>query len=136
MSTATTTAARRPTSVTILGVLILVAAALQVVGGVWLAVAAAKDRPFQNTLIEDWSDSRLWGGSIGLFVTAAIYAVLAFGVLRGNRVARIVVTVVAVLNMVGGVFTWPIGLPAVLLNVVVLVMLWHRTADDYFRASS
>jgi hypothetical protein len=132
MSTTTT---RRPTSVTLLGVLILVAAALQVVGGIWLAVAAGQDRPFQGTIIEDWSDGRLWGGSIGLFVTAVIYVVLAFGVLRGNRVARIVVTVVAVLNIIGGIFTWPIGLAAVLVNVLVLVMLWHRTADDYFLAS-
>src|SRR3954469_1986635 len=133
MSTTATTV-RRPTSVTIIGVLILLAAVLQIVGGVWLAVAAGKDRPFQNTAIEDWSDGRLWGGSVALFVTAAIYLVLAFGILRGIRLARIVVTVVAVLNIIGGVFTWPIGLGAVLVNVLLLVMLWHRTADDYFLA--
>ena len=132
MSTTTT---RRPTSVTIIGVLILVAAILQIGGAIWLAVAAGKDRPFQNTSIEDWSDGRLWGGSIGLFVTAAIYLVLAFGIFRGSRLARLVVTVVAVLNIVAGVFTWPIGLAAVLVNVAILVMIWHRTADDYFLTS-
>lgn len=130
----TTTTLRRPTSVTIIGVLMLVSAVLQVVVGVWMLVAASRGESYADTAIEDWSDGRLRGSAVGTFVLAALYAVLALGVLRGIRLARIIITVVAVIAIIAGVFTWPVGIGPVLLNVLILVMLWHRTADDFFKA--
>ncbi len=128
-----TTVARRPTSVTIIGVLMVIAAVLEAGAGIWMLVAAGNERPYENTAIEDLTDGQLRGGAVGLLVVAVIYLVLALGVLRGIRAARVVVTVLAVLAIIGGVFSWPVGLGVVLVNVVILVMLWHRTADDYFR---
>ncbi|MGN6125701.1 MAG: DUF7144 family membrane protein [Humibacter sp.] len=129
--------ARRPASVTLIAVLAWIEGAFDIIAGVLLLV-------FQNQP----SVKAAWYGPTAL-VTSAIVAILfglivvliAGGLLRGSRGARIIVTVVQLLAIVADAFTafaspsqfaW--AAISALISLIIIILLWTGRANDFFRS--
>lgn len=126
---------RRPGGVTLVAVLVWISGAFDIVGGV-LLLFMQNDAGLQDS----------FSGKTGLVTTAVvdivlgiIVVVVANGLLRGRNGARLIITVVEVFSITAGIFT-SIAAPTllstellgVLLSVVVLALLWSRSASAYF----
>ncbi|HWD63019.1 MAG TPA: hypothetical protein VG369_11020 [Humibacter sp.] len=129
--------ARRPAGVTLIAVLAWIEGAFNIVAGVLLLVS-------QN----DPQVLDAWYGRTAL-ITSAILSIL-FGVivvliagalLRGSRGARIVVTIVQLLAIVGNAFTafaspsqfaW--AAISALVSLIIIILLWTGRANDFFHA--
>lgn len=132
-----TAAARRPAGVTIIAILAWIEGALNIVTGILLLV-------FKN----EPSVRVGWAGETSL-ITSAIIGILfgvvvvlvAGGLLRGSRGARIVVTVVQLLAIVGDAFN-ALAYPAqfawaaigALISLIIIILLWTGRANDFFRS--
>ncbi|WP_438853979.1 DUF7144 family membrane protein [Agromyces sp. M3QZ16-3] len=125
---------RRPAAVTVVGALVWVNAALDLVAGFFLLTLA--------TIGGDDAASRTtWAimGSVSL-VLGAIAAVVAFGLMRGNSVARIAITVIEVFSIIASVSA-AIANPASAVNeivsaliaVAILLLLWSGESTRFFR---
>lgn len=125
---------RRPAAVTVVGALVWVNAALDLVAGFFLLILA--------TIGGDDAGTRTtWAimGSVSL-VLGAIAAVVAFGLMRGNSVARIAITVIEVFSIIASVSA-AIANPASAVNeivsaliaVAILLLLWSGEATRFFR---
>lgn len=126
---------QRPGGVTLVAVLVWISGALDIIGGV-LLLFMQNDVELQNS----------FGGTAGLITAAVggmllglIVIVVARGLLRGRNGARLVITVVEVFSIVAGIFL-AIAAPTLLsselvgvvLSVIVLGLLWSRSASAYF----
>lgn len=130
-------AARRPAGVTLIAVLAWLEGALSIIGGIVLLV-------FQNepSVKDAWfSQSALITSAIVSIVFGLIVVLIAGGLLRGSGGARIVVTVVQVLAIVGDAFT-AYALPgefawaaiSALISLIIIILLWTGRASDFFRS--
>ncbi|MRX44429.1 DUF7144 family membrane protein [Agromyces kandeliae] len=125
---------RRPVAVTVVGALVWVNAALDLVAGFFLLVLATIGG-------DDAATRTTWAimGSVSL-VLGAIAAVVAFGLMRGNSVARIAITVIEVFSIIASVSA-AIANPASAVNeivsaliaVAILLLLWSGEATRFFR---
>ena len=129
-------AGTRPGGVTFIAVLVWIQGALDILAGILLLVG-------QN--VEGAADS--FGGRGGLVTTAILYILIgvviilvARGLLRGSRGARLVVTVVEVITLAGAVFLLiaspPQALSAIVTGAVallVILLLWTGRAATFFR---
>ncbi|PPL19893.1 hypothetical protein [Microterricola pindariensis] len=126
---------RRPGGVTLVAVLAWISGALDIAGGVFLLF-------MQN----DPAVVSSFGGTSGLITSAVVGILLgvivvavANGLLRGRNSSRLIITVVEVLSITTGIFL-AIAAPTllsselvgVLFSVIVLVLLWSRSANAYF----
>ncbi|NNC10357.1 hypothetical protein HII28_00460 [Planctomonas sp. JC2975] len=131
-------AARRPAGVTLIAVLAWIEGALNILAGVFLLV-------FKN----EPSVRVAWAGE-GSLITSAILSILfgvvvvlvAGGLLRGSRGARIVVTIVQLFAIVGDVFTaWAYpgqfawSAVSALISLIIIILLWTGRANDFFRSN-
>lgn len=127
---------RRPGGVTLVAVLTWISGALDILGGTLLLF-------MQN-------DAQLllsFGGSAPLITSAIISIVIgvvvvavANGLLHGNSGSRLVITIVEVLSIATGIFTAIVApalfwseLLSILVAVLVLLLLWSRSANAFFR---
>ncbi|BDZ55388.1 DUF7144 family membrane protein [Agromyces marinus] len=125
----------RPVTVTIIGLLAFIAGALDMVSGVVL---------FFLLPVQEVVDG--FGGT-GPMITAAtvsiviglVTAVLAGGLLRGSQGARLIVTVLQVLSVIGSLFLAVayLGIPVgewigIAVSAVVLILLWTPKASAFF----
>jgi hypothetical protein len=117
----------RPGGVTVVSILAWISGVLQVIGGVLILIAGAE---LAALALVAWVTIIL--GLITIFV--------GIGLWRGNSVARIIATVVFVLNLVNAVvaiFSNPdsVWQPIVsgLLALIGLILLWTKAASDFFR---
>ncbi|MFC9918181.1 DUF7144 family membrane protein [Agromyces binzhouensis] len=125
---------RRPAAVTVVGALVWVNAALDLVAGFFLLILATIGG-------DDAATRTTWAimGSVSL-VLGAIAAVVAFGLMRGNSVARIAITVIEVFSIIASVSA-AIANPASAVNeivsaliaVAILLLLWSGEATRFFR---
>lgn len=124
---------RRPRGVTIIGVVAYVGGVVDVVGGSMLLVLATGAALLANPLP---------GGlvtAITVIVTGVVVVGIADGLMRGSRVARVVITVargVSVMLQIvalttGGVAVF-VGIASLLISAVVLGWLWSPSANAYF----
>ncbi len=126
---------RRPGGVTLVAVLVWISGVLDIIGGV-LLLFMQNDAELQSSL---GGSGGLLSAAVGGILLGAIVVVVANGLLRGRNSARLVITVVEVLSIVVGIFL-AIAAPTllsselvgVLLSVVVLALLWSRSASKYF----
>ncbi|MHA7987648.1 DUF7144 family membrane protein [Rathayibacter sp. CAU 1779] len=131
-------ATRRPAGVTLIAVLAWIEGALNIIAGVFLLVV--KNEP---------SVRAAWAGE-GSVITSAILSILfgvvvvlvAGGLLRGSRGARIVVTIVQLLAIVGDAFTaWAYpgqfawSAISALISLIIIILLWTGRANDFFRSN-
>jgi hypothetical protein len=122
----------RPGSVTFVAVLTYINGILNVIGGVILLIA--RDQVAGSA-----------GGGVAGITTAAIISILlgiiviivARGLLRGSPGARVVVTVVMIVDVVNGVillFSGQLasGIVQILWSLLIIVLLFTRRANGFF----
>ena len=118
----------RPAGVTVVAVLAWISGAVNIIAGALLIFAAIM------------APDALWYGLVQL-VLGIVTIVLSIGLLRGRPNARIVVTVVFVLNLISALFViffqqaqvWS-GVVSGVAVVIGLVLLWTRRANEFFRS--
>ena len=133
----TGTPATRPTSVTIVIVLIWIGAILDIVGGIMLFFFADETKQYVNVGTAE-SEVRTYGLvmiAIGLFM-----AFLAWRLGSGGSLMRFLVTLVMIIRIIGGV--WLIirvgpghateAVITVTVAAVTLYLLWNKKADQFF----
>lgn len=120
-------AGTRPGGVTLVAVLACIAGAVNIIAGILMLIAALM------------APDALWYGLIHLLLGVITIAV-AIGLLRGNSTARVLLTIVFVLDLVWAVFViffqqaliWS-GVVSGVLVLIGLVLLWTRPANEFFR---
>jgi hypothetical protein len=124
----------RPTSVTVAVVLVYISAALAIIGGIALILAR------NNEEVEGASGgpTAVLVSGIFLLVVGIITALVARGLARGNNGTRIFVTVLQVLQLIGGIYA--LTQPAqragsgggIIGALIVLALLWNPAANRFF----
>ena len=117
----------RPGGVTLVAVIAWISGAVNIIAGVLLLIAAIM------------APTALWFGLVQLAL-GIITIVVSLGLLRGRNPARIVVTIVFVLDLISAVvvvlfqqaLVWS-GVVSGVLVVIGLVLLWTRRANEFFR---
>jgi hypothetical protein len=130
-------AARRPAGVTLIAVLAWIEGALGIVAGIVLLVF--RNEP--SVQVEGASESALITSAILTILFGVVVVLVAGGLLRGSSGARIVVTVVQLLAIVGDAFTaWAYpgqfawSAVSALISLLIIVLLWTGRANDFFRS--
>jgi len=125
---------KRPTSVVVAAVLVFVAGAIDIISGAILLV-----QPNAPEI------EATFGGPEGVRGVAigAILVVLAYGVFRGNWIARMIVTVFEALSLISSLFLAVAYLGTavgewigVVISALILILLWSRVAAPYFRRTA
>lgn len=131
--------ATRPTGVTIVAILAWIAGALDVISGTILIFQAG---------VESVADGfggtgPLYAAAIGSIVLGFVVIGLAAGLLGGNPVARLIITVVQVLSIIGSLFLAFAYLGGavgewlgILVSLVVVLLLWTHRASVFFGSRS
>jgi len=120
----------RPGGVTLVAVIAWINGVLAVIGGILILVAGAEEG-FPAAVAAAW---------VGI-VIGVITILVGVGLLRGSNAARIIATIVFILNLVSAVFTafsapgqlWSAIITG-LLAVVGLILLYSARANEFFRA--
>ncbi|MFN8087069.1 MAG: hypothetical protein U0Q04_08985 [Microbacterium sp.] len=119
----------RPIGVTIVAVLLFVTGIIGVIAGIGGLVAGVNGTSavVEGTAVNNYGVAILGGW---LLLSGILSIVLAFGILRGNRVARIIVTILQILNLVSfvttlvqGGATWAVIVNGIL-QIAILALLW------------
>ena len=118
----------RPGGVTLVAVLAWISGAVNIIAGGLLIFAAIM------------APDALWYGLVQLLL-GIITIIVSIGLLRGRPNARIVVTIVFVLNLISALFViffqqaqvWS-GVVSGVAVVIGLVLLWTRRANEFFRS--
>lgn len=124
------TTTKRPLGVTLVAALLLISGALSLVGGIFGLIGASAI-PSAEIAGETLDSSALTVLSVGIIVIAVLNLVFAFAILRGSRVARMIVTILQVLTVAGGIgalFTpgahvWQ-GIVNLMMPVLIVALLW------------
>ena len=131
----------RPVTITLIGGLAFIAGAIDMVSGVLLFFLL----PNEEVVASFGGSGGLIAAAIGSIVVGLITAVLGGGLLRGSNPARLIVTVLQVLSILGSLFMAVayIGDPSVIgewlglaVSVVLLILLWTPKASRFFTGSS
>lgn len=126
--------AHRPAAVTVVGALVWVNAALDLVAGFFLLIGATIGG-------DDDATRATWAtmGSVSLLV-GALAAVVAFGLMRGNPVARIAITAIELVSIAGSVSAAIANPPSAtneivsaLIALAIILLLWSRDSSRFFR---
>jgi hypothetical protein len=132
-----TTQASRPVTITLIGALAFLAGLIDLVSGVLLFFLLPNDDVVANF----GGTGGLIAAAIGSIVVGLVTAVLAGGLLRGSIPARLIVTVLQVLSIIGSLFMAVayIGDPAVVgewlglvVSVALVILLWTPKATRFF----
>jgi len=120
-----TSAVRRPVGVTVLSIVILLAGLGLIIRGIVDLFVGGE-------------------GAAGIFVAGLmlalglVYVLVAKGIWSGSRIARVIVTVVAAVVIVGSVITLAeageavLSIVQILIAVIILALLYSRSAREYF----
>lgn len=128
--------AKRPGGVTLVAVLTWIGGLLDIIGGTLLLFqtsAAATVEQFGGA-------STLIASAIGSILIGAATIIIAVGLLRGYAAARIVMTILQVLSIIGAIF-FAIAYPAgaigeyfgAAISLIVIALLWSGRANAFFR---
>ncbi|WP_136709528.1 hypothetical protein [Agromyces sp. H66] len=127
---------KRPLGVTIVAVLAIVSGVFDIIGGIVLLATQS-----------DASATERFGGAgllvavaVSSIVLGAIMLLVAYGLFRGNAVARFAATILQVISLAGSVSSG-IAAPATLsteilsalLALAILFLLWSGEASRFFR---
>ena len=121
---------KRPLGVIMTAILAGIVGIAQILSGIWL-------------IIEPDTVGGLWQAGFEFFV-GALAIVVAFALLQGDRLARIVATVAFVMNVLVGVLgiflvpigvPWAIGILGGLFALVAIILLWTGRSSEFFRTA-
>jgi hypothetical protein len=124
-------AGQRPIGVTIVAVLAWISGFFSILGGVLVIISGLE--------VESASRGLLITGAVISIVIGIAVIVVSLGLLRGNNTARIITTIVFVLNIVNAVFQmfggqqslWTAILSA-LPSIIGIVLLYTKPAQAFF----
>ena len=131
---------KRPVTITLIGALAFIAGAIDMISGVLLFFRLSNEEIVANF----GGSGGLITAAIGSIVVGLVTAVLGGLLLRGSWVARLVVTVLQVLSIIGSLFLAVayIGDPTVVgewiglaISVLLVILLWTPKASRFFAAS-
>ena len=145
----------RPSQVTIVVILIWIAFALTVVGAIATIIAgtaiAASDQASVEQLLKDLDLPTSWSTTAGpivivtgalFFIVAVIEAIFAVAIARGSNIARILLTILLVIRLIGGLVfiltsfgtaTFMFGIFLDMgLAIVVLLLLFNHQSNEFF----
>ncbi|HEU4757175.1 MAG TPA: hypothetical protein VFS72_10960 [Agromyces sp.] len=131
---------KRPVTITLIGALAFLAGAIDMISGVLLFFRLSNEEIVANF----GGSGGLITAAIGSIVVGLVTAVLGGLLLRGSWVARLVVTVLQVLSIIGSLFLAVayIGDPTVVgewiglaVSVLLVILLWTPKASRFFAAS-
>ncbi|TFV94861.1 hypothetical protein [Orlajensenia leifsoniae] len=121
-------AGQRPGGIVLIAVLAWIGAALQIISGILVLTRVLNP--------EGVSTETAWVA----IVVGVISFLVAFALFTGSRVARILVTISFVLSLISAIFSilaHPANfvgpLLAAIVAVIGLVLLYTKTANEYFR---
>jgi len=145
----------RPSQVTVVVILIWIAFALTVVGAIATILAgtaiAASDQASVEQLLKDLDLPKEWSTTAGpivivtgalFFIIALIEAIFAVAIGRGSNVARILLTILLIIRILGGLVfiltSW--GTAAFMfgifldmgLAIIVLLLLFNHQSNQFF----
>ncbi|MEY4171525.1 MAG: hypothetical protein RLZ94_2598 [Actinomycetota bacterium] len=145
----------RPSQVTVVVILIWIAFALTVVGAIATILAgtaiAASDQASVEQLLKDLDLPKEWSTTAGpivivtgalFFIVALIEAIFAVAIGRGSNVARILLTILLIIRILGGLVfiltSW--GTAAFMfgifldmgLAIIVLLLLFNHQSNQFF----
>ena len=145
----------RPSQVTIVVILIWIAFALTVVGAIATILAgtaiAASDQASVEQLLKDLDLPKEWSTTAGpivivtgalFFIVALIEAIFAVAIGRGSNIARILLTILIIIRIIGGLVfiltSW--GTAAFMfgifldmgLAIIVLLLLFNHQSNEFF----
>lgn len=145
----------RPSQVTIVVILIWIAFALTVVGAIATIIAgtaiAASDQASVEQLLKDLDLPTSWSTTAGpivivtgalFFIIALIEAIFAVAIARGSNVARILLTILIAIGLIGGLVfiltswgtaTFMFGVFLDMgLAIIVLLLLFNHQSNEFF----
>ncbi|WP_146184999.1 DUF7144 family membrane protein [Agromyces badenianii] len=129
----------RPAGVTVVAILAWIAGALDIISGTILLFQAGADSVADGL----GGTGPLYSAAIGSIVLGLIVVVVAAGLLRGNWVARMIITVLEVLSIIGSLFLAFAYLGAavgewlgIAVSLAVVLLLWTHRASAYFNSES
>ncbi|WP_400996456.1 hypothetical protein [Agromyces sp. GXQ0307] len=125
----------RPVTITIIGVLAFIAGAIDMVSGVVLFFLLAVPE-----VVDGFGGTGpLITAAIASIIVGLITAVLAGGLLRGSQPARLIVTVLQVISIIGSLFLAVayLGIPVgewigLAVSALVVILLWTPKASAFF----
>ena len=136
MVSPSTEIARRPRGVTVVVVLTYLSGILNIISGLVVVLVAANA---QAQAALGASRGVILATGILSIVIGVVTLVVAGGLRHGRRVARLVVTVGMVLQILGGLFTVTgghsqilSGLAQIVIAVAVIALLWTGEAKQFF----
>ncbi|MGW9631546.1 hypothetical protein ACWGST_12660 [Agromyces sp. NPDC055520] len=125
----------RPMGVTVVAILAWISGALDIVSGVILLFQAGVESVADGL----GGTGGLYVAAIGSIVLGLIVVALAAGLLSGNWVARMVITVVEVFSIIGSLFLAFAYLGGavgewlgIVVSLVVLFLLWGHKSSVFF----
>jgi hypothetical protein len=145
----------RPSQVTIVVILIWIAFALTIIGAIATILAgtaiAASDQASVEQLLKDLDLPASWSTTAGpivivtgalFFIVALIEAIFAVAIGRGSNIARILLTILLIIRIIGGLVfiltSW--GTAAFMfgifldmgLAIIVLLLLFNHQSSQFF----
>lgn len=122
---------KRPGSVTFIAALLVVAAAFNVVFGIWMMISAPAITDIAGN---GYEVPTFWLFMNGLLsaVLGIMYLWLARITLAGSETALVLIQFLAVLNIVFGFFRLPYGWGIILLSVLILIMVSSAQSKAWF----
>ncbi len=128
---------KRPVTITIIGVFAFIAGLLDMISGVILFFRLVNP----EVVARFGGSGGLIAAAIGSIIVGLITVILAGGLLRGSNTARLIITVLQVLSIIGSLFMavaymsdpsvageW-IG---VVFSVILVILLWTPKASRFF----
>jgi hypothetical protein len=131
----------RPTGVTVIGVLQILSGLGSLGFGFILAVTYALLGSLMASGAEGVTFSAGFGGFLAvagaiiggiLMVIGIASLVIAYGVFKGRGWAWMLCIIFAVISMVFGILTFPVGLITILFNALIIYYLTRRNVKEYF----
>ena len=126
---------QRPTTVTIIAVLLWISGALGITSGIILMFQSNDESVVEGL----GGTGALYSAAVSSIIVGVIEVVLALGLLRGNAAARMIITVLEVLSIIGSLFLAIAYLGVavgewlgIVISIVVLLLLWSRRSSAFF----
>lgn len=126
---------KRPGGVTLVWLLVLLAAIVNVIGGIWLLFASFGDNPSLTDVTgatHEVPTYLLVISGIMTLILGLLYFWLAGLVNKGSRTAQVVISVLAVLNIIFGLFSLPQGWFSIIINILILILINSGSAKAWF----
>lgn len=130
---------RRPFGVTLIAVLVAVAAILNITFGILIMFSIFGDNP---TFIDPAGTTREVSG-FWLFFNGGIMVLLGFMylwlikmIMIGSTTAQFIIQMLAVINIVFAIFSLPYGWYTILISVIILILVSGAKATMWFRQSA